>query len=94
MVLMSDNSASKDGENEFIEVAPNRGYTRVYISARKTMFNNFIGGLAWGLGTIIGATVVITLVIILFTNLGGLPIIGDFFSGLANQIQPTPNTTQ
>ena len=94
MELMGKDNDNQSEKSGFIEVNPNRGYTRVYISARKIMLNNFIGGLAWGLGTIIGATIVITLVLILFTNLGGLPIIGDFFNNLAIQIQPTPTISE
>jgi hypothetical protein len=40
--------------------------TNYYLSKKQIMVNNFIGGLCWGLGTVIGATIVVA---ILFSTL-------------------------
>ncbi len=82
----------KDKKNkEYIDVGPGRGHTRVHISTWKVMINNFLGGLAWGFGTVLGATLIVALVIILLTHLDSAPFIGDFFRNILNTIQSPAN---
>lgn len=82
----------KDKKNkEYIGISPNRGYTRVHISTWKVILNNFLGGLAWGFGTVLGATLVVALVVIALTRLGGIPLIGDFLSNILETIQSPTN---
>ncbi|MEK7616590.1 MAG: DUF5665 domain-containing protein [Patescibacteria group bacterium] len=33
-----------------------------HISKKKVMYLNFLGGLAWGFGTVVGATVVVAII--------------------------------
>lgn len=73
---------------EYIEVSPDRGHTRIHISTWRMVMNNFLGGLFWGLGTVLGATLVVGIVIIILGQLNSVPIIGDFFSGILQSIQP------
>jgi len=73
---------------EYIEVSPERGHTRVHISTLKVIVNNFLGGLAWGFGTVLGATVVVGLVVIIISKLNSFPIIGGFFSDILQSFQP------
>ena len=73
---------------EYIEVSPDRGHTRINISTWKMVLNNFLGGLSWGFGTVLGATVVVGLVIIILSKLNNVPIIGDFFINILQSIQP------
>ena len=72
---------------EQIDVTAGRGHSRVHISAGKIILNNFLGGLAWGFGTVLGATVVVGLVVLLLSKLNSIPIIGDFFSSILQAIQ-------
>lgn len=51
---------------------------------RSVIINNFIGGLAWGVGTVLGATVVIS---ILFGVLRGLDFVIPGFSQFIDQAQ-------
>jgi hypothetical protein len=74
---------------EHVDVTAGRGHTRVHISTGKIILNNFLGGLAWGFGTVLGATVVVGLVVLLLSKLNGIPIIGDFFSSILQSIQGT-----
>lgn len=53
------------------------------MSKKNIMFANFLGGLAWGLGTVIGATIVTAVVISLlnyFNFIPGLDQITNQFS--------------
>ncbi|MEX0616762.1 MAG: DUF5665 domain-containing protein [Candidatus Woykebacteria bacterium] len=70
-------------ENEAIEVEVGKGYTKVHLSTGKIMINNFLGGLAWGFGTVLGATIIAALVLFVLSKLNTVPIIG----GLINKIQ-------
>ena len=76
---------------EYIDVDHGRGHTRIHISTGKVILNNFLGGLAWGFGTVLGATVVVALVLFVLSKLDTVPIIGDFFSNILQEIQ-TQNT--
>ncbi|OGY26312.1 MAG: hypothetical protein A2Z11_01150 [Candidatus Woykebacteria bacterium RBG_16_43_9] len=78
----------REKPKDYIEVTPGKGHTRIHISTGKMILNNFLGGLAWGLGTVLGATVIVAIVIILLTKLNTVPVIGDFFSKLLETIQP------
>lgn len=64
-----------------------RGYTKIYLSPLKLMRNNFLGGLAWGFGTVLGATIVVALVLIILGKLNTVPYIGDFIGRILEQIE-------
>jgi len=64
-----------------------RGYTKVHLSPGRLMRNNFLGGLAWGFGTVLGATIVVALVLIILGKLNTVPYIGDFIGRILEQIE-------
>lgn len=80
-------------EKEFVE-SDKKGYTRIFLSKRDLIIGNFLGGLAWGLGTFIGATVVVAIAVWLFGLIGGLPLIGQSITDTINhsirQIDTSP----
>lgn len=45
------------------------------------MVGNFLGGMAWGIGTVIGATVVVGTVGYILNRLGIVSIFGALFGG-------------
>ena len=48
------------------------------LSKRQIVVGNFLGGLAWGFGTIIGASVVVAIILNLSKPFGFIPIVNDF----------------
>ncbi len=61
-----------------------------YVENKKRMlFLQFIGGLARGLGTAVGFTILGAIVIIILQNLAArnLPLIGDFLAKLVTLVQ-------
>lgn len=50
------------------------------ISKRSLMLSNFLGGLAWGLGSVVGATIVVALLIGFLKTINFVPIVGNFAS--------------
>lgn len=90
---MSEENKDKKQGIDYFDIFPGRGHTRVYVSIGKMLFNNFLGGLAWGFGTVLGATLVVALVLLLLSKLDTVPIIGDFISEILKQIE-LPQTTK
>ena len=61
-----------------------KGGTAVYRSKGQLMLANFLGGISWGFGTVLGATLVVALVLYLLQALGGLPVIGSFINDVVD----------
>lgn len=51
---------------------------KMEISKKNIIIGNFLGGLAWGVGTVIGASVVVAIIGAILNNLG----VFDFFKQL------------
>ena len=50
---------------------------------RDIMLGNFLGGLAWGFGSVVGATIVVAIIL---GVLGNLPGFGSFSKQISNTI--------
>ena len=70
-----------------IESALITDYLDLLGNTKRQITSAFIRGIFTGLGTVIGATVVVGLLVALLNVFGALPGIGDWFSGLGNEIQ-------
>ena len=46
------------------------------------IFNNFVGGIAWGLGATVGVSIVIAILSLILKNINLVPFIGNFVSKL------------
>ena len=57
-------------------------YERVNRPIGKILLNNFLGGIAWSLGTLIGASVVIGIVGYLIAQVDFVPIIGKWVADI------------
>ncbi len=62
-----------------------RGFERIFLPLRKVALFNFIGGMAWGLGAFLGATILVGILIIIFDLLGDIPFIGDIIENIFQQ---------
>lgn len=63
------------------------------LNKKQIMLYNFIGGLSWGFGTVVGATVVVTILVYIGKHLGILDTLGAIFgagSGVGQISTPTP----
>ena len=56
-------------------------------SLSKTIFFSLIRGLSFGLGSVIGATILVYLLIILLSQIEFIPIIGEWAARLIEQIE-------
>jgi len=49
---------------------------------RRIMVSNFVGGVAWGLGVTVGASVLLGILGYFASNIGIIPVIGKFIQDL------------
>lgn len=54
---------------------------------RDIMAANFLGGLSWGFGTVVGATVVVALLFGILRTVNLIPVVGGFISGVVDVVQ-------
>ena len=66
-----------------------KGFSRISLSRRSLIANNFFGGLAWGFGSVLGATVVFALVIWVLGILGAVPFLGNTINSILDQVDPS-----
>ena len=59
-----------------------------FLGVRRIMLNNFLGGLSWGLGSIIGATIFLALLLGILRTFNFVP----GFNDLEKQISPAKPT--
>ena len=64
-----------------------KGSERVTLSLWRLILNNFFGGIAWGFGSIIGATILVAFAVFLFNQLGGVPYLGGLLGEIIEQAQ-------
>lgn len=53
-------------------------HDEVLLSKRRIFLNNFIGGIAWGLGATIGFSVIVGIVTYILRQINLMPFIGTF----------------
>lgn len=62
-------------------------HERVYRSRREIMLNNFLGGISWGVGSVIGATVVIAIIGIVIAQTQSVPFLGNIVKATMDEIE-------
>lgn len=62
-------------------------YLRVLESKKHIFVNNFIGGISWALGTIVGFLIVSIISVYLIGQTGALTKVSDWFSNLVENSQ-------
>lgn len=60
----------------------------MHLTKKQIMINNFLGGLAWGFGSVVGATVVVAIVGYILKSLGVFAAVGSFFEQFGNISRP------
>ena len=81
----SDNEIKK--LSEAIKSLNNNNIFKIYNSIKKILFISFLKGLASGLGWIIGATILVSLLTYILSQIEFIPILGDIVSQLIQEIE-------
>lgn len=61
-------------------------YESVKRSFKDIIFNNFVGGIAWGLGATVGVSIIIAVLSLILRNINLVPFIGNFVSQITNYV--------
>jgi hypothetical protein len=64
-----------------------KDYIDMLHSTRRQIWGAFVRGLFMGLGTVLGATVLVALLLAALQAFGGAPLIGQYIKDVAEQIQ-------
>lgn len=65
------------------------------LSKRSVLMRSFLGGIAWGVGSVIGATFVVAILIAFLHSINWIPIVGDIAGRIGqsmNSYQQRPQT--
>ena len=73
--------------SEAIKSLNNNNILKIYNSTKKILFISFLKGLASGLGWIIGATILVSLLTYILSQIEFIPILGDIVSQLIEEIE-------
>ena len=73
--------------SEAIKSINNNNIFKIYNSTKKILFISFLKGLASGLGWIIGATILVSLLTYILSQIEFIPILGDIVSQLIEEIE-------
>ncbi len=84
---------NEDNNNELKEIRTaldtlnQHKFVRLYNSMPKMLWFQFLRGIAFGLGSVLGATIVVSLLISLLGQVEFIPIIGEWAKELMVEIQ-------
>ena len=73
--------------SEAITSLNNNNIFKIYNSTKKILLISFLKGLASGLGWIIGATILVSLLTYILSQIEFIPILGDIVSQLIQEIE-------
>ena len=73
--------------SEAIKSFNNNNIFKIYNSTKKILFISFLKGLVSGLGWIIGATILVSLLTYILSQIEFIPILGDIVSQLIEEIE-------
>ena len=73
-------------QKELAQINAHR-FIRIYNSLPRLLGVNFLKGLAFGLGTVLGATILVSILALFLSNIDFIPIIGEWAAQIAQQMQ-------
>ena len=73
--------------SEAIKNLNNNNIFKIYNSTKKILFVSFLKGLASGLGWIIGATILVSILTFALSQIQFIPILGEWVSKLITEIR-------
>ncbi len=63
-------------------------FIRVQNSVPRLILFQFVRGLAFGLGTVVGASALVSIIVLLLSQVEFIPILGDLATQIIQEIQP------
>ncbi|MEM8978937.1 MAG: DUF5665 domain-containing protein [Pseudomonadota bacterium] len=84
---MTDHTATLAQLNKELEQLNSHRFIRVHNSLVRLVLFQFLKGLFFGLGSVIGATVVVSVLVYFLSQVDFIPVLGDWAKALAEEIQ-------
>ena len=72
---------------EAIETLNDHNLMRIYSSSRRIIWTNFLRGLAFGLSSVIGASILVYITVQVLAQIEFIPILGDWALRLISEIE-------
>ena len=72
---------------EAIETLNDHNLMRIYSSSRRIIWTNYLRGLAFGLGSVIGASILVYITVQILAQIEFIPILGDWALRLISEIE-------
>lgn len=67
-------------------------HEHIHKTRGQIFFNNFLGGVAWGLGATVGVSIFFAILAFLLSKINLIPFVGNFVSGVTTYVlQNNPN---
>ena len=91
--MLKKNQIQEKNDNEIKKLSEaitslnNNNIFKIYNSTKKILFISFLKGLASGLGWIMGATILVSLLTYILSQIEFIPILGDIVSQLIQEIE-------
>ena len=63
-------------------------FEQIYRSRREIFFNNFLGGIGWRLGTLVGAVIIVGIIGFLLSKVNVVPLIGSWLAQIIQEAIP------
>lgn len=68
-------------------ISKSEKYKKIYRDKRTIMVNNLLGGIAWGVGSVIGATLIVGSIGFILVKAEKIPLVGDFVEVVLEQVR-------
>lgn len=70
-------------------------FVKVYTRSRKRiLLDNLLGGIAWGIGSVIGATIIIWILSFVFVRSQRIPLLGDLIRQVVEEVNQSTEETK
>nr|MBI5455372.1 hypothetical protein [Candidatus Levybacteria bacterium] len=67
-------------------------HEQIHKTKKEIFFNNFLGGVAWGLGATFGVSVFFAIIAFILSKINLVPFVGNFITGVITYVlQNNPN---
>lgn len=63
-------------------------FNQIYRPRREIFLNNFLGGVAWSLGTLVGAAIIVGIIGFFLSRVNLIPLIGSWLAQIIQEAIP------